>query len=110
MNLLSEGNLKIFGSLNCRLLGDKSPFSQLNLQRDTMDRGEETARIQCKPFLSVTFYIFKPSESQPFVFYCTSNNCIVGVKNNRIIEYDGLDKDSSVFSHCYSSLFYVGLL
>ncbi|KAH8480743.1 hypothetical protein H0E87_030846 [Populus deltoides] len=28
------------------LLGDKSPFSQLNLQRDTMDRGEETARIQ----------------------------------------------------------------
>ena len=58
MNLLSEGNLKIFGTLNCRLLGDKSPFSQLNLQRDTMDRGEETARIQCKPFLSVTFYIF----------------------------------------------------
>ncbi|KAI5554886.1 hypothetical protein POPTR_019G044100v4 [Populus trichocarpa] len=29
-----------------KLLGDKSPFSQLNLQRDTMDRGEETARIQ----------------------------------------------------------------
>ncbi|KAG6737597.1 hypothetical protein POTOM_059125 [Populus tomentosa] len=28
------------------LLGDKSPFSQLNLQRDTMDRDEETARIQ----------------------------------------------------------------
>ncbi|KAL3565166.1 hypothetical protein D5086_033212, partial [Populus alba] len=29
-----------------KLLGDKSPFSQLNLQRDTMDRDEETARIQ----------------------------------------------------------------
>ncbi|KAJ6854996.1 hypothetical protein NC651_039847 [Populus alba x Populus x berolinensis] len=41
-----------------KLLGDKSPFSQLNLQRDTMDREEETARIQFKPFLSVTFYIF----------------------------------------------------
>nr|TKS01691.1 hypothetical protein D5086_0000170160 [Populus alba] len=46
MNLLSEGHLKISGTLNCRLLGDKSPFSQLNLQRDTMDRDEETARIQ----------------------------------------------------------------
>ncbi|KAJ6951883.1 hypothetical protein NC653_041132 [Populus alba x Populus x berolinensis] len=46
MNLLSEGHLKISGTLNCRLLGDKLPFSQLNLQPDTMDRDEETARIQ----------------------------------------------------------------
>nr|TKR98435.1 hypothetical protein D5086_0000203110 [Populus alba] len=29
-----------------KLLGDKLPFSQLNLQPDTMDRDEETARIQ----------------------------------------------------------------
>lgn len=29
-----------------RLLGDKSPFSQQNLQADGMDRDEETARIQ----------------------------------------------------------------
>ncbi|KAJ4825551.1 AUGMIN subunit 7 [Turnera subulata] len=29
-----------------RLLGDKSPFSQQNLQSDAMDRDEETARIQ----------------------------------------------------------------
>lgn len=32
-----------------RLLGDKSPFSQQNLQGDTMDRDEETSRIQCTP-------------------------------------------------------------
>jgi hypothetical protein len=55
MNLLSEGHLKIFGTLNCRLLGDKSPFSQQNLQGDAMDRDEETARIQCKLFY---FFIF----------------------------------------------------
>ncbi|KAK7285678.1 hypothetical protein RJT34_20456 [Clitoria ternatea] len=29
------------------LLGDKSPFSQQNLQGDGLDRDEETARIQC---------------------------------------------------------------
>jgi hypothetical protein len=29
-----------------RLLGDKSPFSQQNLQGDALDRDEETARIQ----------------------------------------------------------------
>ncbi|GMP42161.1 hypothetical protein CsSME_00011987 [Camellia sinensis var. sinensis] len=29
-----------------KLLGDKSPFSQQNLQGDAMDRDEETARIQ----------------------------------------------------------------
>ncbi|MBA0701393.1 hypothetical protein Goari_027261 [Gossypium aridum] len=29
-----------------RLLGDKSPFSQQNLQGDAMDRDEETSRIQ----------------------------------------------------------------
>ncbi|KAF5951253.1 hypothetical protein HYC85_009197 [Camellia sinensis] len=38
-----------------KLLGDKSPFSQQNLQGDAMDRDEETARIQylggdCKVF------------------------------------------------------------
>ncbi|XP_037492513.1 AUGMIN subunit 7 [Jatropha curcas] len=33
-----------------KLLGDKSPFSQQNLQGDAMDRDEETARIQCKSF------------------------------------------------------------
>ncbi|CAL5382390.1 unnamed protein product [Camellia sinensis] len=31
-----------------KLLGDKSPFSQQNLQGDAMDRDEETARIQLK--------------------------------------------------------------
>ncbi|KAL4395126.1 hypothetical protein AHAS_Ahas02G0220800 [Arachis hypogaea] len=36
-----------FGPRNCkRLLGAKSPFSQQNLQRDVLDRDEETARIQ----------------------------------------------------------------
>lgn len=35
-----------------RLLGDKSPFSQQNLQGDALDRDEETARIQCKSFHS----------------------------------------------------------
>lgn len=33
-----------------RLLGDKSPFTQQNLQGDGMDRDEETARIQCNIF------------------------------------------------------------
>lgn len=33
--------------LNCSLLGDKSPFSQQNIQGDAIDRDEETARIQC---------------------------------------------------------------
>ncbi|KAL4391753.1 hypothetical protein AHAS_Ahas03G0276600 [Arachis hypogaea] len=32
--------------LYIRLLGAKSPFSQQNLQRDVLDRDEETARIQ----------------------------------------------------------------
>ncbi|RYR59213.1 hypothetical protein Ahy_A05g025048 [Arachis hypogaea] len=36
-----------FGPRNCkRLLGAKSPFSQQNLQRDVIDRDEETAIIQ----------------------------------------------------------------
>ncbi|KAK4379587.1 hypothetical protein RND71_001449 [Anisodus tanguticus] len=30
-----------------KLLGDKSPFSQQNLQGDAVDRDEETSRIQC---------------------------------------------------------------
>ncbi|GMP62393.1 hypothetical protein CsSME_00024514 [Camellia sinensis var. sinensis] len=34
-----------FHQLSCRLLGDKSPFSQQNLQGDAMDR-DENARIQ----------------------------------------------------------------
>lgn len=41
-----------------RLLGDKSPFSQQNLQGDAMDRDEETSRIQylaeIAKFLGVT--------------------------------------------------------
>lgn len=36
----------------CRLLGDKSPFSQQNLQGDGVDRDEETSRIQCVTFLN----------------------------------------------------------
>jgi len=39
-----------------RLLGDKSPFSQQNLQGDALDRDEETARIQCKSFF---FFVLK---------------------------------------------------
>lgn len=35
--------------MNCRLLGDKSPFSQQSTQGDAMDRDEETSRIQCNP-------------------------------------------------------------
>ncbi|KAH6813018.1 nuclear matrix protein [Perilla frutescens var. frutescens] len=42
----------------CRLLGDKSPFSQQNLQGDAVDRDEETSRIQCSyqiaKFLGIT--------------------------------------------------------
>lgn len=33
---------------NCSLLGDKSPFSQQNIQGDAIDRDEETGRIQCQ--------------------------------------------------------------
>ncbi|XP_065854504.1 AUGMIN subunit 7 [Euphorbia lathyris] len=36
----------LFEWLFFKLLGDKSPFSQQNLQGDAMDRDEETARIQ----------------------------------------------------------------
>ncbi|AES86930.2 plant nuclear matrix protein [Medicago truncatula] len=36
----------LFEWLFFRLLGDKSPFSQQNLQGDALDRDEETARIQ----------------------------------------------------------------
>ncbi|RHN75005.1 putative plant AUGMIN subunit 7 protein [Medicago truncatula] len=35
-----------------RLLGDKSPFSQQNIQGDALDRDEETAPIQCTSFHS----------------------------------------------------------
>ncbi|AES97173.1 plant nuclear matrix protein [Medicago truncatula] len=38
----------LFEWLFFRLLGDKSPFSQQNLQGDALDRDEETARIQWK--------------------------------------------------------------
>lgn len=39
----------IFGTCTYnRLLGDKSPFSQQNIQGDGLDRDEETGRIQCK--------------------------------------------------------------
>ena len=45
----------IFDFSTCnRLLGDKSPFSQQNLQGDALDRDEETARIQCKSLLFET--------------------------------------------------------
>ncbi|KAK2659542.1 hypothetical protein Ddye_006075 [Dipteronia dyeriana] len=44
-----------------KLLGDKSPFSQQNLQGDAMDRDEETARIQylaeIAKFLGITITI-----------------------------------------------------
>ncbi|XP_011004957.1 PREDICTED: uncharacterized protein LOC105111337 [Populus euphratica] len=44
-----------------KLLGDKSPFSQQNLQGDAMDRDEETARIQylaeIAKFLGITSII-----------------------------------------------------
>ncbi|XP_039689963.1 AUGMIN subunit 7-like [Medicago truncatula] len=45
----------LFEWLFFRLLGDKSPFSQQNLQGDALDRDEETARIQCKRFLFLCF-------------------------------------------------------
>ncbi|XP_020965331.1 AUGMIN subunit 7 isoform X2 [Arachis ipaensis] len=38
-----------------RLLGDKSPFSQQNLQGDVLDRDEETARIQYQELFTSTF-------------------------------------------------------
>ncbi|MFS7890868.1 putative plant AUGMIN subunit 7 protein [Helianthus anomalus] len=34
-------------SSNFVLLGDKSSFSQQNVQGDVVDRDEETSRIQC---------------------------------------------------------------
>ncbi|XLS64439.1 hypothetical protein HN51_024413 [Arachis hypogaea] len=43
------------GPRNCkRLLGAKSHFSQQNLQRDVLDRDEETARIQLLTILFLT--------------------------------------------------------
>jgi len=49
-----------------RLLGDKSPFSQQNLQGDSLDGDEETSRIQCK---SSYFCVFKfpMASSQPSI-------------------------------------------
>ncbi|XP_069144612.1 nuclear matrix protein 1 isoform X1 [Solanum lycopersicum] len=38
-----------------KLLGDKSPFSQQNLQGDAVDRDEETSRIQC---IAIFFFFF----------------------------------------------------
>lgn len=50
LSLLRRNDLN---SCTCtRLLGDKSPFSQQNIQGDALDRDEETARIQCTSFHS----------------------------------------------------------
>ncbi|KOM58067.1 hypothetical protein LR48_Vigan11g110000 [Vigna angularis] len=47
LSILVNVKKKLFGTYAYnRLLGDKSPFSQQNLQGDSLDRDEETGRIQ----------------------------------------------------------------
>ncbi|WVZ17315.1 hypothetical protein V8G54_010297 [Vigna mungo] len=55
LSILVNVKKKLFGTYAYnRLLGDKSPFSQQNLQGDSLDRDEETDLAEIAKFLGIT--------------------------------------------------------